>query len=89
MKVLEKKYAISILLFLAKNGGATSKRSIQKALGKDRTVFVRIGELSEIGLISCNHSDVKIHNSYTINLTDRSREIADRLVECESYFEMI
>ena len=89
MKVLEKKYAISILLFLAKNGGATSKRSIQKALGKDRTVFVRIGELSKIGLISCNHSDVKIHSSYTINLTDRGREIADRLVECESYFEMI
>ena len=89
MKVLEKKYAISILLFLAKNGGATSKRSIQKALGKDRTVFVRIGELSEIGLISCDHSEAKIHNSYTINLTDRGREIADRLVECESYFEMI
>lgn len=89
MKILEKKYAISILLFLAKNGGATSKRSIQKALGKERTVFVRIGELSEIGLISCDHSEAKIHNSYTINLTDKGRELADKLIECESYFEMI
>lgn len=89
MKVLEKKYAISILLFLAKNGGASSKRSIQKALGKDRTVFVRIGELSKIGLISCDHSEAKIHNSYTVNLTDIGREIADKLIECESYFEMI
>lgn len=92
MRVLEKKHSLAILLYLAKNDGATSKLSLQKELGGvggDKTVLKRIKELSEIGLISCTHASVNKHNSYIVNLTDNGREIANRLVECESYMEAI
>ena len=89
MKALEKKHSIAILLYLAKNDGVTSKLSIQKELGGDKTVLKRIKELSEMGLISCTHASVNKHNSYFVNLTDNGRKIANRLVECESYMEAI
>ena len=88
LSILERKYSIAILLFLVKNGNTMpSKRAIQMYIAKDRTVFTRITELTEAGLITCSRAHMYAHNSWTVDLTDLGKKIADKLIECESYLE--
>jgi DNA-binding HxlR family transcriptional regulator len=85
IEVLEKKYSIAILIYLARNDGASSKRSLQMEFSRDKTILNRIKELTELGFISCHHADANYNNSYIIDLTEKGKKIADRLAECESY----
>lgn len=88
LSILERKYSIAILLYLVKNGNtASSKYAIQKCLARDKTVFTRITEMTEAGLITCSHAHKNTCNSFVVDLTDLGKKIADKLVECESYLE--
>ena len=79
--VLESRFAIYVLLLIKEKQGSKgcTKTDIIKAEeGFERTKFVRIKELEQVGLISFN-TEKRQHNTVLIHLTERGQKIADLL----------
>lgn len=74
---LGSKHAIGILLALHTNPGVC-KTDVMRAIGRERTVFLRLNEGMELGLIRMDvgHNP---HNKAILSLTDRGHRLASHL----------
>ena len=77
-EVLERKYALYIILCVKKMPGATKTEIIKLDPGNDNTKFTRIKELEEAGIIRID--DVKRqHNAMKLYLTNKGQVLANHL----------
>ncbi len=76
LNILEKKGSLRILVELLHRPGA-SKRDLVTTNngGSDRTLFIRIGELTAAGLIDVD-DDARQHNTMHLYLSRRGQKIA-------------
>ena len=77
-EVLERKFAIYVLLSVKNMPGATKSDVIKREEGNERTKFLRITELIEAGLITVDDAKRK-HNTIKLYLTPKGQEVANHL----------
>lgn len=77
-EVLERKFAIYVLLSVKNMPGATKSDVIKREEGNERTKFLRISELIEAGLITVDDAKRK-HNTIKLYLTPKGQEVANHL----------
>ncbi len=77
-EILERKYALYVILCVKEMPGSTKTEIISMDPGNERTKFMRIKELIEAGIIKVD--DVKRqHNAMKLYLTDKGQVIANHL----------
>lgn len=84
--ILERSFSIRMLLTIGDRPGMTKSQAIKLEEGNERTKFLRIQELIQAGLVSCDDT-VRDHNSITLRLTPKGRIVADRLREALEVME--
>lgn len=84
--VLERKFAIYIILCVKEMPGATKSEVIKKDEGNERTKFLRINELIEAGIIMVDDTK-RQHNSIKLYLTPKGQEVAKYLEKAVEAFE--
>ena len=83
LTVLEKRHAVAVLLFLAKQKEPICKKRIQEHLNADKVILARVRELEGAGLIKQFCTEKNWNNTHYVELTESGKEIAKLLKKCE------
>lgn len=77
LAILEKKYAMYILLAIDKNPKSTKTDIMRLESGNEKTKFIRIQELIDFGLIE--YSEIEAHNTMRLSLTPAGKDIVQKI----------
>lgn len=83
--VLERKFAIYVILCVKEMPGSTKSDIIKKDEGNERTKFLRISELIDEGIIMVDDTK-RQHNSIKLYLTPKGQEVAKHLEKAVEAF---
>ena len=84
--VLERKFAIYVILCVKEMPGSTKSDIIKKDEGNERTKFLRISELIDEGIIMVDDTK-RQHNAIKLYLTPLGQEVANHLEKAVEVFK--